>query len=125
MRAVNGVNLGLMFLLEVGVIAGACVWGFTTSGGLVLRVSLGVLAPVLFILMWALFGAAADARFPLTGPWRVALELIWFGGGALAWATATESVVGLVFFASWVVNAVLRVLIQGGLTVDPAPTVGE
>ncbi|WP_202804851.1 YrdB family protein [Nocardia brasiliensis] len=121
----RAVNLVVMFLLELGVIAGVAVWGFSVSGGLVVRVVAGVLAPLLFILMWAMFGAAADARFPLTGAWRVALELIWFGGGALAWSAAVSPLAGVLFFAVWAVNAVMRVLIQGGLNVDPAPSVDE
>lgn len=119
-RAVTGANLGLMFLLELGVVIGAGYWGFTLSAGWPVRVAAGVLTPLLFVLMWALFGAAADARFRLTGWWRVALEVIWFGGGALLWAEAVSPAAGVVFFALWVVNALVRVLWQGGLLVRVA-----
>ncbi|RBO94117.1 YrdB family protein [Nocardia puris] len=119
-RAVTGANLGLMFLLELGVVIGAGYWGFTLSAGWPVRIAAGVLTPLLFVLMWALFGAAADARFRLAGWWRVALEVIWFGGGALLWAEAVSPAAGVVFFALWVVNALVRVLWQGGLLVDVA-----
>ncbi|MFI6169823.1 YrdB family protein [Nocardia sp. NPDC051052] len=122
MQVLKGANLFGTFLLELGVLAGAGVWGCTLPAGIVVRVLAGVGAPVLFILMWAMFGAGSTPRFPLRGAWRVALELIWFGGGALAWATATTPVVGLIFFATWAINALLRFRLQGGLVLDNDPT---
>ncbi|WP_107656766.1 YrdB family protein [Nocardia suismassiliense] len=115
MSGVKGGNLGAMFLLELGVVAAAAVWGFTMPGSVLVRVVTGLMAPTLFVLMWALFGAGANPRFPLAGRWRVALELIWFGGGALAWASATTVLVGVIFFALWAINAALRVRLQGSL----------
>ncbi|MFD6157194.1 YrdB family protein [Nocardia sp. NPDC060256] len=122
MQILKGANLFGTFLLELGVLAGVAVWGFTLPAGLLVRVIAGVATPALFVLMWALFGAGSTPRFPLRGTWRLALELIWFGGGALAWATATTPVTGLVFVALWAVNALLRVLLQGGLLLDNDPS---
>ncbi|WP_109525940.1 MULTISPECIES: YrdB family protein [Nocardia] len=118
MRIAKGAALFLMFLLELGVIAGAAVWGFTLDGAPVLRIVAGVVAPLLFIMMWALFGAARDARFRLRGPWRIALEIIWFGGGAVTWGVAVSAVAGLVFFALWAVDAVARYALEGSLIVE-------
>ncbi|MFC9894649.1 YrdB family protein [Nocardia sp. NPDC127579] len=106
-----------MFLLELGVLVGAGWWGFTLDEALPLRIVSGIVAPLLFALMWAMFGAAGNARFRLHGPWRVALELIWFGGGAIAWG-AVAPVVGLVFFAVWVLNALGRYFGDGTLEVE-------
>nr|WP_232542085.1 YrdB family protein [Nocardia bovistercoris] len=102
-----------MFVLELGVIVGAAVWGFTLPAAVAVRVVAGVVAPAVFIMMWALFGAARDARFPVRGVWRVLLEVIWFGGGALAWAVAVSTVSGVVFFVLWVVDALVRWLVGG------------
>ncbi|MGV9818615.1 YrdB family protein [Nocardia xishanensis] len=113
-----GANLFLMFLLELGVLAGAAFWGFTLPAGLGTQLVAGVLAPAVFVLMWALFGAAANARFPLTGWWRVALELIWFGGGAVAWAVAVTPALGIAFFVVWAVNATVRIVAHGELIVQ-------
>ncbi|MFI9402556.1 YrdB family protein [Nocardia sp. NPDC052316] len=115
MSGLKGANLVAMFLLELGVVAAAAVWGFTMPGSVLVRVVTGLMAPTLFILMWAMFGAGQNRRFPLTGRWRLALEVIWFGGGALAWASATNLLVGVIFFVLWAVNAVLRVRLQGNL----------
>ncbi|WP_405164050.1 YrdB family protein [Nocardia sp. NBC_01499] len=121
MHVLKGANLFVTFLLELGVIAAAAVWGFTLPAGVLVRVVAGLAAPTLFILMWALFGAGSTPRFPLRGGWRLALELIWFGGGALALATATTPLTGLIFFALWAINALLRVRLQGSLLLDDDP----
>jgi len=120
-RAATDAVLLVMFLLELGVIAGAAWWGFTLPAGPLTRAAAGVLAPAVFIAMWALFGAAADARFPLTGGWRVALECVWFGGGAIAYAAARHPLAGIAFAGVWAVNALARVLTQGTLTVRMSP----
>jgi hypothetical protein len=117
-RAVKGANLALMFLLELGVLVGVGIWGFTLPAGWITRVAAGLGGPAVFVLMWAMFGAGGGARIQLTGVWRLGLELIWFGGGALAWYQAVGPIVGLVFFALWAVTAAVRVGLQGGLLVD-------
>ncbi|WP_228000543.1 YrdB family protein [Nocardia australiensis] len=118
MGAIKGANLALMFLLELGVLVGVCVWGFTLPSGPITRIVAGVGTPALFLIMWALFGAAKDARFRLVGGWRVALELLWFGGGALAWYEVAGWMAGVGFFALWTITAVVRAGWQGGLIVD-------
>jgi hypothetical protein len=118
MCAFKGANLALVFLLELGVLVGVGIWGFTLPAGVFTRVIAGLGGPVLFILMWALFGAGSNARFQLRGRWRLALELLWFGGGALAWYQAAGPIAGLAFFAVWAFTAAVRVGVQGGLIVD-------
>jgi hypothetical protein len=110
MSILKGANLGLMFLLELGVLAAAGMWGFTLQAGWLVRIVTGLGAPAVFIVVWALFGAAADARFPLTGLARAVLELVWFGGGAVMLYLATSAAPALVFFGLWVVNAILRIV---------------
>ncbi|MFB8275518.1 YrdB family protein [Nocardia colli] len=112
----------MTFLLELGVIAAVAFWGFTLDASVLVRVVAGLATPALFVLMWALFGAGSSPRFPLRGTWRLALELIWFGGGALAWSTATTTLTGLIFFALWAINALLRVRLQGSLLLDEPQT---
>ncbi|MEV4365317.1 hypothetical protein [Nonomuraea sp. NPDC049625] len=51
----------------------------------------------------------ASATFPLTGLARAALEILWFGGGTLALSTGLTASAA-VFFALFVLNAVLRIV---------------
>ncbi|SEL70504.1 YrdB family protein [Nonomuraea pusilla] len=108
----KGANAALMFVLELGVLASAGYWGFTLNAGWPLRLAAGIAAPALFIVVWALFGAGggANATYPLTGLARAALEIVWFGGGALALLAAGRPAPAAVLAAVFVVNAVLRVI---------------
>ncbi|MEV4220964.1 YrdB family protein [Nonomuraea sp. NPDC049725] len=108
----KGANMVLMFLLELGVIASAGYWGFTLQAHWAVKVVAGLGAPALFIAAWALFGAGggANATFPLTGAGRVVLEILWFGGGALALYAAGQARAAAVFAALFVLNAVLRIV---------------
>lgn len=108
----KGVNMALMFFLEVGVLISAGYWGFTLSPTWAVRLVAGLGAPALFIAAWALFGAGGgeNAVFPLTGLARAALEILWFGGGALALYAAGAAVPAGALAALFVVNAVLRIV---------------
>ncbi|WP_330255563.1 YrdB family protein [Nocardia sp. NBC_00565] len=112
MAVIKGANLALMFLLELGVLAGAAVWGFTLDAHPIVCVVAGIGAPAVFIAVWALFaaGGGKNARFPLTGAWRLLLEIVWFGGAAVLIGFAWTPGAGIVFFAVWAVNGALRLL---------------
>ncbi|MTE16912.1 YrdB family protein [Nocardia aurantiaca] len=108
MRVFEGANLLLMFLLELCVLGAAAWWGFTVPAPIAARIVLGLAAPAVFIVVWALFGAAKDPRFPQTGWRRVALEVVWFGAASVLLGLAWTPVAGLVMFALWFGNGVLR-----------------
>ncbi|MEV0585935.1 YrdB family protein [Nonomuraea sp. NPDC050310] len=110
MSVLKGANLLLMFLLELGVLAAAGFWGFTLPAGWLVRIVAGIGAPALFIAVWALFGAANGATYPLTGLARLLLELVWFGGGAVLLYFAASAAPAAAFFALWALNGVLRLV---------------
>lgn len=109
MTVLKGANLLVMFVLELTVLGAAAWWGATVDAPVPVRIFAAVAVPTVFIVVWALFGAAADARFPQTGWRRAVLELIWFGGAAVLLGLAWAPIAGVVMFAVWVINAVLRV----------------
>ncbi|MBB6344496.1 YrdB family protein [Nonomuraea muscovyensis] len=108
----KGANMALMFVLELSVLASAGYWGFTVSPHWAIKLLAGLGAPALFVAAWALFGAGggANAVFPLTGLARAALEIVWFGGGALALYAAGSAFPAAVLAVAFVVNAVLRIV---------------
>ncbi|MFI6477462.1 YrdB family protein [Nonomuraea sp. NPDC050663] len=110
MTIFKGANLLLMFLLELGVLFAAGLWGFTLQAGWLVRIVAGLGAPGVFIAVWALFGAANGAKIPLTGLARLVLELVWFGGGAVLLYLATSAAPAAVFFGLWVLNGILRLV---------------
>ncbi|MEC3917382.1 YrdB family protein [Nocardia sp. CDC160] len=110
MKVLQGANLLLMFVLELCVLAAAAWWGFTVSAPLAVRIVAGLVAPAVFIVVWALFGAAKDARFPQKGWRRIALEVLWFGAAAVLLGWAWTPIAGVGLFAIWFVNGVLRLV---------------
>ncbi|MEV0202314.1 YrdB family protein [Nonomuraea sp. NPDC050691] len=112
LATLKGANAVLMFILELGVLASVAYWGFTVSPNWVVKLLAGLGGPALFIAVWALFGAGggANAVVPLTGIARAALEIVWFGGGALALYAAGLATPAVVFATVFVVNAVLRII---------------
>ncbi|MCK2219962.1 YrdB family protein [Actinomadura sp. ATCC 31491] len=105
-------NMALMFFLELGVLAAVGYWGFTLSANWGVKLLAGLGGPALFALVWALFaaGGGANATFPLTGLARAALEIAWFGGGALALYAAGAITPAVVLAGLFILNAVLRLV---------------
>ncbi|ADD42002.1 YrdB family protein [Stackebrandtia nassauensis] len=108
MRALENANSLLMFLLELGVLAAVGYWGLTLATSLWLRILVAVGGIAVFVTVWALFGAAADATYPAEGIWRAALEIGWFGGGATALALAGRTTLAVIFAVLFIINAALR-----------------
>ncbi|WP_405140087.1 YrdB family protein [Sphaerisporangium sp. NBC_01403] len=105
----KGANAALMFFLELGVYGAVGYWGFTFASGWWLKILLGVGAPVLFAVVWGVFGSP-KAGIPLHGLARAVLEIAWFGGGVAAAAAAGLITTSVVFAALFVVNAILRIV---------------
>ena len=99
-------NLGLAFLLELGVVAALGFWGFSTGSGTLTKIALGIGAPVLAIIVWALLGAP-KGPWHLEGIWYLLLKIVFFGSAALALYVAGQHVWGVVFALLFVMNTTL------------------
>ncbi|WP_040808746.1 YrdB family protein [Nocardia concava] len=110
MSVLKGANLALMFFLELAVLGAAAWWGATVSAPVAVRVLAAIAAPAVFIVVWALFGAAKDAKFAQTGWRRVLLEVLWFGAAAILLGVAGTPVAGIALFAVWFANGALRLV---------------
>ncbi|GAA3812532.1 YrdB family protein [Sphaerisporangium flaviroseum] len=104
----KGANAALMFILELGVYLAVGYWGFTLSPNWAIKLLLGIGGPVLFAVVWGVFGSP-KAAIPLHGLARAALEIVWFGSGIAAAAAAGLVTTSVVFAVLFVVNAVLRI----------------
>ena len=81
MKAVQGANLAVRFLvLELGALAIAAYWGYTTGDG-VLRWVLAIGAPLLVAAAWGLF-VSPKAKADVPRPARFAIELTILGAAA-------------------------------------------
>jgi hypothetical protein len=73
MESVRVANLGLRFLLELALLAALAYWGWHEQG-----VVLAIVLPLLAAVVWGAF-VAPKARFPVSVPVRLAIELTLFG----------------------------------------------
>jgi hypothetical protein len=106
MALLKAVNLGITFLLELCMLAALAYWGFRASNSLPVRLLLGLGAPLLAILIWALFMAPKASR-RLTGLPYLLLKIVLFGAAALALAAAGQPTLAIIFVIVTVINQIL------------------
>ncbi|MFC3576671.1 YrdB family protein [Streptomyces yaanensis] len=102
-------NLGVLFLIELGALAAVGYWGFTRDVATPLAWLLGLGAPAVLIVLWALFGSQ-KATYKTHGAVRVGFELLWFGAGAAALSLAGADGWAIGFAVVCVVSKTLAVL---------------
>lgn len=106
LTAIKSANLILAFFLELGALAALGYWGFHTGQGTFARTGLGIGAPVVAVVVWALFGAPRSV-WHLQGSWFLILRVIFFGSAVVALFAASQRVLSVVFAVAFVVNLVL------------------
>lgn len=128
LEAVKGLNLLVMFALELAVYASVIAWGLTIrakapaavgAGGSTavrsrpsskaLGLVVGIGAAIALAVVWSIFGSPR-ASVPVHGAGRVVLEVLWFGSGAAALFAAGRRNLALGFTAVFAVCALLRIL---------------
>ena len=102
----KNLNLGLAFLLELGVLAALCYFGFTLEANLPLKLILGIGLPVVAIAIWAVFGAPRSQR-RLKGLPFLLLQIVFFGSAAVALYAAGQRILGIVFALVFILNTIL------------------
>lgn len=92
-------NLVFRFVLEIVVLVALFLWGTSVSDQLIVQVVLGLGAPALVIVVWALFVAPKASR-RLPDPQRLAVEVVVFGAGVLAFLAAGHLVLAVLLAAA-------------------------
>jgi uncharacterized protein DUF2568 len=105
----KGLLLAVRFGLELAALFALGYWGITTGDGAVSKTILGLGAPLVAAVLWALF-VSPKARFqsPLL---KVAFELVVFGAAALALVEADRVSLAIVFAVVALIDGVLVRLI--------------
>jgi len=105
MTKIQGVNLALRALLELGIVIALAVWGYQMGEGLSMKILLGIMVPVLGFGFWG----AVD--FHQTGrpaePLRLFEELIISGLAAVAFYVAGQHALGWILGSLSIVYHVL------------------
>ena len=102
-RVIKNANLALAFFLELGVLLALGYWGLQTGPTTIAKIGLGIGIPAVAVVVWGLFGAP-KAVWHLNGPWRLILEVVWFGSAAVALFAAGQRVLGVAFALVFVLN---------------------
>lgn len=106
MELVKGINNGCRFLLEIAAIAAVGSWGFRLHLLGLWRFAVGGGAPLLLVLVWAVWGAPM-APFRLEGLYRLGLEILLFSVAAAAlYASGNKGMAAMLAVAA-VVNTLL------------------
>ncbi len=106
MEIIKGANLLLRFLLELCALGAVGYWGFKTGGGMVAKIGLGIGAPLVVAVVWAVFvSPQAPVRLPLL--LSLLLQVVIFGLAAAALAASGHRNLAWAFVAVITINAVL------------------
>jgi len=96
MRVAADANLGLRLCVELGAYASLGYWGTSTGGSTTARTSLAIAAPLIAIIMWSLL-LAPKAKWHLSEPAALVLELSIFATAAIALASSGPIILATVF----------------------------
>ncbi|MEO6116737.1 MAG: YrdB family protein [Pseudolysinimonas sp.] len=113
-RPVHLANEALAFLLELASLAGLALWGFHVGPNLAAQLALGIGAPVVLIVVWALF-CAPKARVKLPKVPLMALRTALLLGAAAAVFAAGWLAASLIFAAVIVLNAGITLMDRDAL----------
>jgi len=110
MNVLKSINLGVRFLLELCMLVAVGYWGFKTGSGWLLKIALGIGAPLSIAFIWGIF-VAPKAAYPLHGFVLLALEAVLLGSGvaalyatenySLAWGFAVIVIINRILIYAW------------------------
>lgn len=106
MKAIENINLAIRFLLEIGALLALGYWGFRT-GSEVTRWILGIGAPLLAVVTWALFVSEKPA-VELSRPVQLGIEFVVMGTAAWALATTSSRSLALVLAIGAAISGILN-----------------
>jgi len=104
-------NLALRFLLELCSLAALGYWGFKTGEGGLLKVLLGIGAPMFAAIVWGLF-VSPKAAYEIGQFGRLLVEFAVFGAAAWALYISGQTRLCLIFIGAAVVSRLLLVIFK-------------
>ena len=103
---VKQANLVLALLLELGVLAALAYWGFATGSTIPLKIVLGIGAPAVAMIVWAIWGAPRSER-RLQEIWYWLLRIVFDAAGAGALYVVGQHLLGTIFALVAAFNCIL------------------
>ena len=99
-------NLVLAFLLELGVLAALAYWGVATGATILVKIVLGIGAPAVAMIVWAIWGAPRSGH-RLQGISYWLLRIVFDAAGAIALFVTGQHTLGVVFALIAALNCIL------------------
>jgi hypothetical protein len=104
-------NLGVRFLLELCALGALGYWGFQTQSGLLLKIVVGIGAPLVAAVVWAIF-VSPNASIPVSTPVWLLLQLVIFGAAVAGLAIAGRQTLAWLFALVVLINGALMYVWQ-------------
>jgi hypothetical protein len=100
------VNLALAFVLELSLLAAYAYWGFHAGKVLVVKVILGIAAPLLAAIIWGAI-MAPNSPMRLQGAAYLVVKCALFSLAVAALIAASKSSFGIILAVVFVINTLL------------------
>jgi Protein of unknown function (DUF2568) len=108
-RTMRHLNLGFRFILELVVPVALLQWGFHSSADLLVQLVFGLGAVAVAIAVWGTFVAPKAPR-RLEDPARLALEVVVFGAGVLAFVASGALPLAVLLAVSAIISLTLMLV---------------
>lgn len=109
LEVLQNANLAARLALELCALVAISYWGFHLNRSKVVRVVVGIGAPLAAAVIWALF-ASPHTHIPVAGPVKAAVQLAVFGAATAALIRMRRPRLAVVFACVAAANATLIVL---------------
>ena len=105
-RSMRRLNLGFRFILEMLALVALFLLGLSLSDDLPVQLVLAICLPLLAMIVWGLFVAPKASR-RLDDPARLAVELVVWFAGVLAFGFAVSWILAILFGLAVLISLVL------------------
>jgi quinol-cytochrome oxidoreductase complex cytochrome b subunit len=109
MMILKSSNIAFRFLLELCALAATGYWGFHVGYGKIMKIVLGLGAPIFIALIWGTFGSP-KAAVKLSIPLHILLELLVFGLPVIALYACGKPKLALIYGICVVINRLLMLV---------------
>ncbi|WP_312857282.1 YrdB family protein [Neobacillus endophyticus] len=106
MELIKWINIGLRFLIEIAALICLGYWGFHAANRTIIKIVLGIGAPLITAIIWGTFGSP-KAAYPLQGFSMLVLEVAVFGSAAVALYASGKQRLAILYAIVTFINLVL------------------
>jgi hypothetical protein len=110
MAVAQSANLLVRFLLELCMLGSLGYWGFQTSSGVLVKILLGLGAPLVAAVVWGTF-VSPKAAIPLSAPVWILVQVGIFGAAMAALAASGRTALAWALGVAAIANGVLMYLL--------------